>query len=57
MVQVERLDNATEIVTDPRFGPPKPSTLGSGHRQSDWLLMMLAIVLIFLLGSLAQSRQ
>lgn len=57
MVQVERLDNATEIVTDPRFGPPKPLTLGQGHRQSDGILVLLAIVLIFLLGSLAQSRK
>ncbi|AEJ40319.1 hypothetical protein TPY_2151 [Sulfobacillus acidophilus TPY] len=58
MVQVERLDSATEIVTDPRFGPPQPSELDMMHRQSEWnfFFLVFAMGLIFNLF-LTRSRR
>ncbi len=52
MVQVEQVDNATQIVTDPRFGPPSGvSWFESSSRKSDlntWMLMVG--LLVFVLG-------
>ena len=56
MVQVEQVDNATQIVTDPRFGPPSGvSWFESSSRKSDlntWLLIagVFVVGLILLLS-------
>lgn len=49
MVQVEQIDDATQIVTDPRFGPPSGvSWVESSSRKSDlnrWLLIVGIVML------------
>lgn len=52
MVEVERVDDATEVVTDPRFGPPEPSHLGT----SGWALFFLSLGLLLLVPSPSRKR-
>ena len=57
MVQVEHLDDATEIVTDPRFGPPEPSWFEENSRQPEWGLVVLSLGLALLFTSSKRHRR
>lgn len=59
MVQIEQIDNATQIVTDPRFGPPSGVSWLESPSQSElsnWLLIA-GIVILGLILALAMRHQ
>ena len=59
MVQIEQIDNATQIVTDPRFGPPSGVSWLESSSQSElsnWLLIA-GIVILGLILALAMRHQ
>lgn len=55
MLHVEQIDDATTIVTDPRFGPPAPA-LSEPSQRTATLMLLLALALI-LLVPLSQSHR
>jgi hypothetical protein len=51
MVLAKSVDNATEIITDPRFGPPAGSSLFEGSSpKSDWTFFMLILGLVLIVS-------
>jgi len=59
MVQIEQVDSATQIVTDPRLGPPSDVSWIESSSQSElshWLLIAGIVILGFILTLALRHR-